>query len=155
GPKVVETLLALIEHPGDVITKSALLDRIWPEGYVDEANLAQNVYVLRKTLRAHRNVEAIETIPRRGYRFTADVRTLDSIAPAQPAHGRPRPPHRFTWPLAAAAALALVLSGGVALALLVPARASHPLSADGARLYQIGRYYWNLRTPEGTAKSLA
>ena len=52
GPKVVETLLALVEHPGDVLTKSALLDRIWPEGYVDEANLAQNVYVLRKTLRA-------------------------------------------------------------------------------------------------------
>ncbi|MBV8491175.1 MAG: winged helix-turn-helix domain-containing protein, partial [Candidatus Eremiobacteraeota bacterium] len=51
GPKVVETLLALIEHPGDVLTKSALLDRIWPEGYVDEANLAQNVYVLRKALR--------------------------------------------------------------------------------------------------------
>ena len=49
GPKVVETLLALIEHPGDVLTKSALLDRIWPEGFVDEANLAQNVYVLRKS----------------------------------------------------------------------------------------------------------
>lgn len=154
GPKVVETLLALIEHPGDVMTKSALLDRIWPEGYVDEANLAQNVYVLRKTLRGRRNLEAIETIPRRGYRFTADVRTLDSIAPAQPAHGRARPPRRWAWPFAAAAALALVLSGGVALALLIPARAAHPLSPDGARLYQIGRYYWNLRTPDGTAKSL-
>ncbi len=46
GPKVVETLLALIEHPGDVFAKAALIERIWPEGYVDEANLAQNVYVL-------------------------------------------------------------------------------------------------------------
>ena len=43
GPKVVETLLALVEHPGDVLSKSALLDRIWPEGFVEEANLAQNI----------------------------------------------------------------------------------------------------------------
>lgn len=154
GPKVVETLLALIEHPGDVMTKSALLDRVWPEGYVDEANLAQNVYVLRKMLRARRNLEAIETIPRRGYRFTAPVRTLDSIVPAQPAHGKVSRPRRFAWPFAAAA-LALLLSGGVALALLAPARAQRSLSPDGARLYQIGRYYWNLRTPDGTARSLA
>ena len=52
GPKVVETLLALIEHAGEVMSKDALLDRIWPEGYVEEANLAQNIYVLRKAMRA-------------------------------------------------------------------------------------------------------
>ncbi len=45
GPKVVATLLALIEHPGEVFSKGELLARIWPEGYVDEANLAQNIYV--------------------------------------------------------------------------------------------------------------
>ncbi|MBV8197661.1 MAG: winged helix-turn-helix domain-containing protein, partial [Candidatus Eremiobacteraeota bacterium] len=37
GPKVVETLLALVERPGEVFAKGALLERIWPEGYVDEA----------------------------------------------------------------------------------------------------------------------
>ena len=52
GPKVVETLLAMVERDGEIVSKQALLDRIWPEGYVDEANLAQNVYVLRKALRA-------------------------------------------------------------------------------------------------------
>ncbi|HEY5425407.1 MAG TPA: winged helix-turn-helix domain-containing protein, partial [Candidatus Tumulicola sp.] len=158
GPKVVETLLALIEHPGDVLTKGALLDRIWPEGYVDEANLAQNVYVLRKTLRARWTVEAIETIPRRGYRFTRAVRRSDGVPLAEPSKAARRgvPPRRYVWPIAAAAAIALALTGGMSYALLSPPRtvAVRPLSADGSRLYQIGRYYWNLRTPNGIAKSL-
>ena len=81
GPKVVETLLALVEHPGEVLQKSELLNRIWPEGYVDEANLAQNVYVLRKTLRRRWNFEAIETIPRRGYRFNASVSRREPLRP--------------------------------------------------------------------------
>ena len=45
GPKVVETLLALVERAGEVVSKGELLERIWPEGFVEEANLAQNVYV--------------------------------------------------------------------------------------------------------------
>ena len=61
---------------------SALLDRIWPEGYVDEANLAQNVYVLRKVLRGRWDVEAIETIPRRGYRFVTIPELLRADAGA-------------------------------------------------------------------------
>jgi DNA-binding winged helix-turn-helix (wHTH) protein/tetratricopeptide (TPR) repeat protein len=156
GPKVVETLLALIEHPGDVLTKSALLDRIWPEGYVDEANLAQNVYVLRKTLRARWDVEAIETIPRRGYRFTAEVRRRDAGEHSQPVVIAPmRPAPRRPWIVATAALLALVLAGSVGFKILSARETSgRALSFEGARLYQIGRYYWNLRTRDGVSKSL-
>jgi DNA-binding winged helix-turn-helix (wHTH) protein/tetratricopeptide (TPR) repeat protein len=158
GPKVVETLLALVEHPGDVLTKSALLDRIWPEGYVDEANLAQNVYVLRKSLRRRWKCEAIETIPRRGYRFTAPVSRQERLPLAQapraavPIHLR----RSNFWQVATAAVLAVTLTAGMGFALLSPrgASARPTLSVDGARLYQIGRYYWNLRTPDGIAKSL-
>ncbi|MBV8373431.1 MAG: winged helix-turn-helix domain-containing protein [Candidatus Eremiobacteraeota bacterium] len=156
GPKVVETLLALIEHPGDVLTKSALLDRIWPEGYVDEANLAQNVYVLRKVLRGRWNVEAIETIPRRGYRFIAEVRQR-GVLPSQPATiAMPaQPRRRHLWQFAVVSMLAIVVAGGASLRLLAARGAGdHPLSSEGTRLYQIGRYYWNLRTPDGIAKSL-
>src|SRR5215469_2774366 len=105
GPKVVETLLALVEHPGEVLTKSALLDRIWPEGYVDEANLAQNVYVLRKTLRARWDTDAIETIPRRGYRFTREVARREELPLAEPVVAPKR--RRPAWGFAAAASVAI------------------------------------------------
>ncbi|MBV8724206.1 MAG: winged helix-turn-helix domain-containing protein [Candidatus Eremiobacteraeota bacterium] len=156
GPKVVETLLALVERPGEVFAKRALLERIWPEGYVDEANLAQNVYVLRKTLRARWDAEAIETIPRRGYRFIAPVARSEA-APLRPATARrPAPaPMVYRWSaMAASVALALIgaLSLTIALSHGVSARATR--SAEGTRLYEIGRYYWNLRTRDGIGKSM-
>jgi DNA-binding winged helix-turn-helix (wHTH) protein/Flp pilus assembly protein TadD len=157
GPKVVETLLALVEHPGEVFAKGDLLTRIWPEGYVDEANLAQNIYVLRKTLRTRWNAETIETIPRRGYRFVAPVQRRDDMPRLEPALARltrPRPQYAV-FAMAAAACLALV----AALTFAITASrgvAAHPsLSAEGTRLYEIGRYYWNLRTRDGLSKSLA
>lgn len=162
GPKVVETLLGLVEHPGDVLTKSSLLDRIWPEGYVDEANLAQNVYVLRKTLRARWNVDAIETIPRRGYRFTLPVRRLDTAPLAEPSFVTTIESRR-SWgfstalKVAVAAVFALTLTGGMGFALFAPghgAAARPVLSSEGARLYEIGHYYWNLRTRDGLHKSM-
>ncbi|MBV8148014.1 MAG: winged helix-turn-helix domain-containing protein [Candidatus Eremiobacteraeota bacterium] len=156
GPKVVETLLALVEHPGNVLTKNALLDRIWPEGYVDEANLAQNVYVLRKTLRARWNVEAIETVPRRGYRFTMPVEHRDAMAMLNPS-ARVTTRRRSPWSVAFAASATLVLSAAGLTFALSPrsTSAQTALSPDGARLYEIGRYYWNLRTEGGVRKSIA
>jgi DNA-binding winged helix-turn-helix (wHTH) protein/tetratricopeptide (TPR) repeat protein len=155
GPKVVETLLALIEHPGEVLTKSALLDRIWPEGYVDEANLAQNVYVLRKTLRSRWDQETIETIPRRGYRFTAPVARHEDVPLAEPpvVIVKRRTPW---WKAAVAATTAATVAAGLAIAILSPhnVAARSALSPEGARLYEIGRYYWNLRTKDGISKSL-
>jgi DNA-binding winged helix-turn-helix (wHTH) protein/Flp pilus assembly protein TadD len=155
GPKVVETLLALVEHPGEVLSKSALLDRIWPEGYVDEANLAQNVYVLRKVLRGRWDVEAIETIPRRGYRFVAPVTGVETVQVSRPLPAAAVVRPRRLWESFAVAALALVLIGGTAFTLATPHRASRaPLTVAGARLYEIGRYYWNTRSHDGVVKSL-
>jgi DNA-binding winged helix-turn-helix (wHTH) protein/Tfp pilus assembly protein PilF len=156
GPKVVATLLALIEHPGEVFPKSELLARIWPEGYVDEANLAQNVYVLRKALRIRWDVAAIETIPRRGYRFTAPVRCREDVRRPEPARALPAtPPFRMRASMLAAA-FAVVLLGGSALTSGTSPRldARSDVAAQDTRLYAIGRYYWNLRTREGIAKSI-
>lgn len=147
GPKVVETLLALVERPGEVLGKTELLERVWPEGFVEEANLAQNVYVIRKALRLHWDRDAIETVPRRGYRFTAPV-TLE--APPAPARQR-----RFGG--VAAVAAALVLGFGLTLAGVArphPPSARARLSAEGARLYSMGKFYWNQRTADGIRKSI-
>ena len=161
GPKVVETLLALIEHPGEVLGKSELLGRIWPEGFVEEANLAQNIYVIRKTLRAHWDCSAIETVPRRGYRFTGQV-SVERSEHAHVAHPAPaplpEPAGRVALRYRFAAAFAAVLAIGVATGLIAVARShagpsTQGLSASGARLYAMGKFYWNQRTADGVAKS--
>jgi DNA-binding winged helix-turn-helix (wHTH) protein/Flp pilus assembly protein TadD len=154
GPKVVETLLALIEQPSVVMTKQALLDRIWPEGFVDEANLTQNVHVLRKALRARWDSEPIETIPRRGYRFKAPV-IRRNVPVAEPVTLVPS--RRAPWPLAVAASVALILTAFGAAAVLREAHAASSaprLSSDAERMYVIGRYYWSQRTPDGLRKSI-
>src|ERR1700753_2953475 len=79
GPKVVATLLALIECPGEVHSKDELLDRVWPEGFVEESNLTQNVHRLRKILRESWGVDAIRTVPRRGYRFVEPVSKTERV----------------------------------------------------------------------------
>src|ERR1041385_6216309 len=49
-PKVVETLIALVEKRGEVVSKGELLERLWGDVAVEESNLSLNLYVLRKTL---------------------------------------------------------------------------------------------------------
>lgn len=150
GPRVVETLLMLAEHAGQPVEKAALLDRIWPDGFVEESNLAQNVYVLRKTFREHGLENAIETVPRRGYRL---------VAPVERVIYSPRPkPQRWSAgrSLVAAAAFGavfLLLAFGQATT-GTPRDSTAGLSPDAQRLYVIGRYYWDLRTPDGVGKSL-
>jgi Tol biopolymer transport system component/DNA-binding winged helix-turn-helix (wHTH) protein len=69
-PKQVETLLALVEHSGEIVSKDALMDRVWGNAAVEESNLVQNIYVLRKTLGENPDGSpVIETLRRRGYRF--------------------------------------------------------------------------------------
>jgi DNA-binding winged helix-turn-helix (wHTH) protein/TolB-like protein/Flp pilus assembly protein TadD len=73
-PKAFEMLLVLLESSGRVLTKEELMKRVWPESFVEEANLSHNIYKLREALDAGRNGEKyIETVPRRGYRFVAKV----------------------------------------------------------------------------------
>ena len=73
-PKVIETLLLLVENSGRVLEKDELIEKLWPDTFVDEANLTQNIYVLRKALTTGADAASyIETIPRRGYRFAGDV----------------------------------------------------------------------------------
>ncbi|MGH9900472.1 MAG: winged helix-turn-helix domain-containing protein [Pyrinomonadaceae bacterium] len=81
-PKAYETLLALVRRSGHVMEKDELLREIWPDTFVEEATLAQNVFTLRKALGNGQNngQRYIETIPRRGYRFAAGVRELTDAA---------------------------------------------------------------------------
>lgn len=74
-PKAYETLLLLVERSGRVLTKDELMRAIWPDTFVEEANLAHNISLLRKALGETPDEQHyIQTIPRRGYRFIAEVR---------------------------------------------------------------------------------
>lgn len=76
-PKVFDTLLALIENSGHVLGKNELMQMVWPDSFVEENNLAQNISVLRKVLgEGAEGLKYIETVPKRGYRFTACVEEL-------------------------------------------------------------------------------
>jgi len=150
GPKVVETLLALAEHPGITVSKAQLVHRVWPDGFVDEANLAQNVYVLRKLFRVHGIDDAIETIPGVGYRLRV------AVAKIGVEHARIS---ASIWRRVAIGGLTLITAA--ALLILARGRDSVPhagvratLSAQGMRDYEIGRYYWDQRTPSGVQKSI-
>jgi pimeloyl-ACP methyl ester carboxylesterase/DNA-binding winged helix-turn-helix (wHTH) protein len=73
-PKVFETLCLLVANAGHLVTKEALLRQLWPDAAVEENNLNKNVSVLRKALgQSPANQEYIETVPRVGYRFVAEV----------------------------------------------------------------------------------
>src|SRR5262249_28786556 len=78
APKVVETLLALVEHSGRLVTKDELMTRLWPDAFVEESNLTQNVFLLRKAL--GEAAQNIETVPRRGYRFRGEVKTWPALS---------------------------------------------------------------------------
>lgn len=72
--KEIELLCVLTESAGQVVTKDEILDKVWSDSFVDESNLTRQIYLLRKTLREHgESGELIQTVPRRGYRFTGKV----------------------------------------------------------------------------------
>lgn len=81
-PKALDTLLVLVQHKSEVVSKDELMKEVWPDAFVEEANLAQNIHILRRvlgeTVDEHRY---IVTVPGRGYRFVAEVR---QISPRDP-----------------------------------------------------------------------
>lgn len=81
-PKAFDTLLVLVQNRTRVLDKDELMRRLWPDTIVEEANLSQNIYLLRKVLDEEPQGESyIETMPKRGYRFVATVRELEPESP--------------------------------------------------------------------------
>jgi DNA-binding winged helix-turn-helix (wHTH) protein/tetratricopeptide (TPR) repeat protein len=74
APKAFDTLLVLVENSGHTVEKDELMRRLWPDSFVEESSLAQNIFRLRKALGEDPSeYHYIETIPKRGYRFAAPV----------------------------------------------------------------------------------
>lgn len=111
-PKVFETLLIFLENPGRLIEKDELMQKLWQDRFVEESNLTFNIKMLRKALGDNAgSPRFVETIPKHGYRFIAEVRRIaedgekgrrgdterktrlsaDSSAPFLPVSASPRP----------------------------------------------------------------
>jgi DNA-binding winged helix-turn-helix (wHTH) protein len=72
--KAFDLLLSLIERRGQIVEKEELMRQVWAGSFVEEGNLTQNIYTLRKTLGKNPDGdEYIKTLPRRGYRFAVKV----------------------------------------------------------------------------------
>jgi DNA-binding winged helix-turn-helix (wHTH) protein len=91
APKVLDTLLFLVQNSGRILEKNELMRSLWPDSFVEEGNLSQNIFVLRKILGNDQNGNnLIQTIPRRGYRFVATVKQIDASAPENGHLGSPQ-----------------------------------------------------------------
>jgi DNA-binding winged helix-turn-helix (wHTH) protein len=74
GSRALEVLILLLERPGELITKQELLARVWPNIFVEPANLTVHISALRRALRDGRDGNRfIINIPGRGYGFVGDV----------------------------------------------------------------------------------
>ena len=83
-PKVFDMLVMLVRKNGHLMQKDELIQLLWPDSFVEEGNLSNNVFVLRKAL--GNDYEYIETVPRRGYRFVGAVRQFPGAekSPSEP-----------------------------------------------------------------------
>jgi len=76
-PKAIEILLFLAQNSGRVVEKDELMAAIWPDTVVEESNLTQTIYVLRKVLGQDASGDGfIQTVPKRGYRFVHELRAV-------------------------------------------------------------------------------
>ncbi len=90
-PKVFDTLVTFVRNPGRLLTKDDLLQAIWPDTAVEEANLTVNVSTLRRLLAVKGQQPCIETVPRRGYRFVLPVH-VETVSEPRPIVARPNTP---------------------------------------------------------------
>src|SRR5882762_6768252 len=83
SPKVFDTLLFMVENPGRLLPKDELMQRVWPNTFVEEMSLAQNISQLRKALgEGAGDAHIIETVAKRGYRFAAPVQVVSDEPPS-------------------------------------------------------------------------
>jgi eukaryotic-like serine/threonine-protein kinase len=144
--KVFDTLVLLVQNSGRLLPKDELMKALWPDSFVEEVNLSQNISVLRKALgESAQHPHYIVTVPGRGYRFAPAVTVTSPGALVQSTEGLPvfKPQEQGIWHRAGRSRWLVALIGTIAtLALAVTAlRRSPPtrpnLSPEKTRVTRI------------------
>ena len=77
APRAFDVLIVLVQNNGRLVEKQELIQQVWNNQFVEEANIQVQISAIRKALNGKNNGKYIETVPKHGYRFTADVKTLE------------------------------------------------------------------------------
>lgn len=110
--RAFDALLFLVEHPGELVSRTALMEAVWPNTIVEENNLSQCIVAIRRTLGERPGEHKyVVTIPGRGFRFVAPVTsvTATSVAPGRSAPPDTRPTRRLRL-VGVLATIAIVLA---------------------------------------------
>lgn len=150
-PKAFEVLRVLIENRGHLVEKDELMRIVWPDAIVEDANLAQTIFVLRKILGerhcGHHSHEYIETVARRGYRFIARVKVHDEIV-GLGTETKTLTPKHYVESDAAREGSRQDASDSKCFA------KGYVESDEAHHLYLRGRYYWSKYTVKGLNKAI-
>lgn len=167
-----DVLLALVQNFGQTIDKNDLMETVWEDTFVEEGNLNRHVSTLRRVLGDDpREQRFIKTIPKRGYRFTSDVReiveqaetvSLENVSRSRVVITEETTEGFWTWPklLVAAAVFGIVLVAGLGLynlatsasggrvesSAILQEKKPDTASSEAYDAYITGRHYWNKRT---------
>lgn len=121
-PKTFDLLLVLVENRGHLLEKEELMTRLWPDSFVEEANLSRHVFTLRRALSdGESGVSYIETVPKRGYRFVTAVHEI-SVEPATIGRDSPMAAAResvLRWRKLSGRSLLLVAALALAVTLML------------------------------------
>jgi TolB-like protein/DNA-binding winged helix-turn-helix (wHTH) protein/Tfp pilus assembly protein PilF len=81
SPKAFDLLLVLVQRSGKIVLKDDLMKILWPDTFVEESNLGQHIFQIRKALadKSQGSPQYIVTVPGRGYRFAEEVRVVDEL----------------------------------------------------------------------------
>ncbi len=106
-PKAVEILRLLVEKRGETVSKDEIFARVWPDSFVEEANLSHHIFKLRKALDEDDRPKLIETVPKRGYRFVGKLREPEPVvAPVQNKKA-------LDWKIPVVAAILIAIAGAI------------------------------------------
>jgi len=139
-PKSLATLSILVDRLGELVTKSELITRLWPEGFVSDQNLTQHIYNLRRAFADDASI-SIETIPRRGFRLSVNERPALVATPGlSPLRIQRRP----AWTIAG---IAFTLTFVLMVAIVVRGvEHGAALPPPAARHYLLAEHFWSARS---------
>ena len=150
-PMVFDLLLFLVQRSGQLVKKDEITNHLWPDTYVEEGNLTNNISILRKELGDNgKDPKYVETVPKYGYRFVASVKVLN--------RGKAETPKRHATTRFKVVVIASVFASLVLVVAFYLWRGRKPSqytqNTDAYQAYMRGRYFWGKRDAENLKKAI-